>query len=181
MYAKRMSENSLLLRVAAQRWEFVSRRSRRPVSKDPVLCIWPPDPYVLEFAEQIAFDSALCVVAGRHNLEGWIVKTNAESLVPRDVHVDENHPLPNDVAEALNAMLTFGGHNEFLGGGEKEDAVRTLRSLAARTDGPTPAALEAFVTASGETSAGGVQRVRQWYEETLAGKRHRDIRGHLIQ
>jgi len=180
MYAKKMSENDPLLRTAAQRWEFVSRASRRPHGQGPVLCIWPPNPQVLELAEQLALDTALCVVAGSYDLVGWITKANAECLLPGYVDLVGAPLLPDDIVGSINSMLFFGGNNAFLGGGEKEYAIRILRLLAGREDRPSTADLEAYVVASGETSADGAQRVRQWYDEILAGKRHRDYRGRTI-
>lgn len=35
--------------------------------------------------------------------------------------------------------------------------------------------------ASGETHAKGIERARNWYQEILEGKRHRDYRGRLIE
>lgn len=181
MYAKKMSQNDPLLRAASHRWDFVSRASRRPHGQGPVLCIWPPNAQVLELGEQFALDNALCVVAGRYDIGGWIAKANAECLLPEYSTTVATPRLADDVADAINSMLLFGGNNDFLGGGEKEDAIRTLKSLIHRDDRPTPAVLEKYIVASGDTSAEGSQRIRRWYEEILDGKSHRDSRGRIIR
>lgn len=82
--------------------------------------------------------------------------------------------LPLDVRKSLDSMLFFGGHNGFVGGGEKEDAIRRLREIAHRSHRPSADLIEAYLLASGETHAKAAARARRWYEEISAGKQHRD-------
>jgi hypothetical protein len=179
MYAKKMTANRALLSQAASRWNFVSSRSQQPGRHGPVLAIWPPDAGVLEFAESMALDRALCVVAGNYDIAPWVRKSGASCLVQGWESV-EDEPLPRDVEEELDHMLSFDGHNGFIGAGGKEDAIRALRRIALRRDRPDPQAIEDYLTGSGETSAKGATRARSWYEEILAGKSHRDHGGRII-
>lgn len=179
MYAKSMAGNRPLLSQAASRWSFVSMRSQRPRGHGPVLAIWPPDARVLEFAESLALDRALCVVAGHYDITPWVKKSEATCLVD-GWDVEESTSLPEDVEEDLDHMLAFDGHNGFIGGGGKENTIRALQRIARRDDRPDPQAIEDYLTASGETSAKGAMRARRWYEEILHGKSHRDYRGRII-
>lgn len=182
MYAKQMMGNAPLLAQAAGRWEFVSprSRSRSPRGRGPILAIWPPDDRTLEFAEHLAFDSALCVISGRlHDISAWIRRTGARCLVDGFAATDAM-ALPEDIAKSLDHMLFFGGHNHFLGGGEKEDAIRRLREIARRRDAPTREAIEEYLRASDTTDGDGAQRAGKWYAEILEGKRHRDYAGRII-
>ncbi len=77
-------------------------------------------------------------------------------------------------------MLFLGGHNHFLGGGEKEDAIRRLRQIARRRDRPTREAIEEYLLASSKTDGDGARRAGRWYAEILEGKRHRDYAGRII-
>ena len=178
MYAKQMMGNRPLLAEAARRWEFVSPRSRShsglPRGRGPVLAIWPPDDKTVELAEQLAHGSALCVIPGSlMNLAPWIRGTGARCLIDGWA-AEAPKELPADLKESLDHMLFFGGHNQFLGGGEKEDAIRRLREIARRRDRPSRDALEEYLRESGKTHGNGVTRIGKWYEEILAGKRHRD-------
>jgi hypothetical protein len=180
MYAKSMVGNAPLLSQAAQRWEFVSPRSKRPLGNGPVLAIWPPDAGVLELAESMALDSALCVVAGRYDISPWARRAKAMCLVEGyETDLTEPSLLP-EVSSSLDAMLSFDGHNGFIGAGGKEDAIRRLQAIAGRPDRPSPQAIEDYLMSSGETSAKGAHRARQWYAEIIAGKRHRDYGGRVI-
>lgn len=80
----------------------------------------------------------------------------------------------------LDGMLLFDGHNGFIGAGGKEHAIQTLRRIAVLPDRPDPQAVEDYLYSSGQTHAKGASRARQWYEEILAGKGHRDYRGQSI-
>jgi hypothetical protein len=136
---------------------------------------------VLELAEMLALDSSLCVIAGfKYDISPWVEKANAVCLV--DGYEDEltAPALSREVRKLLDGMLSFDGHNGFVGGGGKEDAIRTLQTIAAMPDRPTPQAIGGYLMASGETDADGAERARRWYEEILAGKRHRDYRGRII-
>jgi hypothetical protein len=78
--------------------------------------------------------------------------------------------LPKEVADALDHMVAFDGHNGFVGAGGKEDAIRTLQRIAARDDRSDSQGIEDYLTASGETSADGVLRARRWYEQIPKGR-----------
>jgi hypothetical protein len=184
MYAKQMMGNRPLLGQAAGRWEFVSPRSRSqsgwPGGRGPVLAIWPPNDQTLELAEQLAFGSALCVISGfNYDISPWVRRTGARGLVEGFSSTDAPD-LPEDVKESLDHMLSFGGHNSFLGAGAKEDAIRRLREIARRRDRPTREAIEEHLRASVETDGDGAQRAGKWYEEILEGKRHLDYRRRTI-
>jgi hypothetical protein len=180
MYAALMKDNTPTLSQASNRWSFVSRRSQRPPGRGPVLAVWPPDAKVLEFAESLALRSALCVVSGEWDISPWVKKTGAKCLLPDYEDVPGGLELSQEVAGLLDGMLDFDGHNDFIGAGGKEHAIRALRRIAAERDRPEPQAVEDYLFASGQTHAKGAQRARQWYEEVLAGKRHRDNRGQVI-
>lgn len=180
MYAKSMVANAPLLSEAAIRWEFVSPRSRRPSGTGPVLAIWPPDSKVLELAERMALNSSLCVICGHYDISPWIRKANAVCLVEGYETGLTEPALPPEVISSLDAMLSFDAHNGFLGAGGKEDAIRRLQSIARSPDRPTPDAIEDYLSSRGETSAKGARRASRWYEEVLAGKRHRDYRARII-
>jgi hypothetical protein len=183
MYAKGMVRNAPLLEQAAGRWQFVSPRSSSPSrqGRGPVLAIWPPDDRTLELAEQLAFGTALCLIPGSLNhASAWIRRTNARCLVVGFAGPDAP-VLADDITKSLDHMLFFGGHNGFLGGGEKEDAIHRLVAIARRPDAPSRGAIEEYLRASGKTDGDGAQRVGKWYAEILDGKRHRDYAGRVIR
>ncbi|HEY3023789.1 MAG TPA: hypothetical protein VGK11_09155 [Actinomycetota bacterium] len=181
MYAKSMKDNTPTLSQASTRWSFVSQRSRaRPHGRGPVLAVWPPDSKVLEFAEELAWGSALCVVTGRWDISPWVGKSGAKCLLPGYEDQMVGPALSPEVAGLLDGMLTFDGHNGFIGAGGKEHAIHALRRIADEQDRPNPKAIEDYLLASGKTNANGAQRARKWYEEILGGKRHRDYRGKVI-
>lgn len=181
MFAKSMVGHRPLLARAASRWQFVSPRSERPRRYGPVLAIWPPDARVLEFAESLAIDRSLCVIAGHHDIRPWIQKAEARCVI-EDWKMDAgNERVPQEVADELDQMLMFDGHNGFVGAGGKEHAIQTLRRIAQLKNPPQPEAIEGHLVVSGDTSAKGATRARQWYEEILQGKRHRGYRGRLIE
>ena len=180
MYAKSMAGNSPMLGWAASRWEFVSPRSRRPSGRGPVLCIWPPDDRVLEFAEDLAFGTALCVIrAYVYDIAAWIERTDARPLA-QGYEDGEKPALSEEITRLLDSSLFFGGSNGFVGGGEKEHLITRLREIAARSDCPSAEEIADNMRASGETHAKGIERARKWYQEILEGKRHRDYRRRLI-
>jgi len=183
MYAKQMMGNRPLLAQAASRWDFISPRSRSsgwPRGKGPVLCIWPPDDKTLELAESLAFGSALCLIPGSlYDIAGWVARTQAQSLV-RDVVAPQVPAVPTEVREALDSLAFFGGHNAFLGGGDKERAIRVLHEIARRPDRPRRETIETYLRSSPEVHHEGAARIGKWYEEILSGKRHRDYRGRVI-
>ena len=180
MFAKSMIQNAPLLAQAAGRWEFVSPRSSRPRGQGPVLAVWPPDDRTLEFAETLAVGTALCVIPGSlFDISPWIRRSGAPCLVA-GFEAGEAANLPEDVTRSLDSMLFFGGHNGFVGGGEKEDAISRLRDIATRPDAPSREDIEEYLRASGSTHAKGVERVGKWYSDILEGRRHRDYRGRVI-
>jgi MFS family permease len=56
--------------------------------------------------------------------------------------------LPSEVTKSLDGMLSFGGHNSFVGAGEKEDVIHRLRKIAARHDSPSGQQIEDCLRAS---------------------------------
>ncbi len=181
LYAAKMANNSGLRR--ANQFTVVSSRSRNvPFNDDigAVLAIWP-DPKTVEFAEDLAFGSALCVVPNhRHDMGWWIAKTNATNLDDPNATPIALTTITPTVAEALDEIVDYGGHNRFVGSGEKEYAVRVLRALLAQGHEPTPAEVEDYLRASGETNVDGARRLREWWEAILAGRQLRDYRGRSI-
>lgn len=183
MYAKGMVRNAPLLEQAAGRWQFVSTRSSSPTRRErgPVLAIWPSNDRTLELAEQLALGTALCVIPGSiTDVSAWIRRTNAECLVA-GFAAAAGPVLAQEITESLDHLLFFGGHNGFLGGGEKEYAIRSLTEISQRRDAPSPDAVEEYLRASGETDGDGAQRAGKWYSEILEGKRHRDYAGRVIR
>lgn len=181
MHSKRMVRTTPLLAHAATRWDLISLRSRRRRGRGPVLAIWPPNDRVLELAEELAFESALCVVSGRLlDIAPWVRRTGAPCLVD-GFCVADAPSFPPEVTKSLDRMLFFGGHHSFLDTGEKEDAIDRLRAIAARPDAPTGPQIEDYLRASGATDAKGIQRAAQWYVEIVDGRRHRDHRGRVIK
>jgi hypothetical protein len=87
------------------------------------------------------------------------------------------------VTDLLDSMISFGGHNGFLNGADKEDAIPMLRIIARLPDRPNPGALEEYLLARKDVSRQhkGAARARKWYEEILAGKRHNGIGGRRIR
>ena len=180
MNAKLMMGNAPLLAEASRRWDFVSPRSRRPHGQGPVLAIYPADDRVLGFAESLAFGTALCVIPGTlYDVSAWIRRTGARCLVA-GFAPGAQPSLPPEITKSLDSMVFFGGHNGFLGGGEKEDAIRRLREIARRPDAPSRDAIEEYLRTSGDTKPSGIERACTWYAEILEGKRHRDYRGQII-
>jgi len=177
MNAALMRRNRPLLGSAP--WEIVSPRTQRSPGRGPVLAVWPAA-RTLELAERLAFGKALCVIAGTlFDIAPWIRRTGATCLVQGfDAPLAPN--LPAGVAESLDHVASFGGHNNFLGGGEKELTIRVLRAIARRPDAPSREAIEAHLLATGETEAKGAERAGRWYEEIQQGRRHRDYAGRII-
>jgi len=171
MYAKQMASS---LPAEASRWETVSRRSTRPHGRGPVLAIWPPDDRTLEFAETLALRTALCVIPGTLlDVSPWIRRTDARCLV-EGFAVEEAPSLPAEVTKSLDSMLFYGGHNNFVGGGEKENAIPPLREISRRSDAPSREQIENYLRASGKTGAKGIARIGKWYVEINDGRRHLD-------
>jgi hypothetical protein len=160
-------------------WGIVSKRSGPPGWRGPVLAIWP-SAKTLDFAEDLAIGSALCVIGGTtFDVSPWIRRTGAVCLV-NGYAVEPLANLPLDVSKSLDSMLSSGGHNGFLGAGEKESTIPILRRIAALAGAPSREELESHLRASGQTDADGATRAGQWYEEIRQGKRHRDYQGRTI-
>lgn len=171
MNAASMRHNRPLLGSAP--WDIVSTRSHRPYGSGPILAVWPVA-RTLELAEQLALRTALCVIPGTlFDLSPWIRRTGAKCLAD-GFAVDPGEELSTDVREELDHMLSFDGHNGFLGAGGKEYAIRTLRDISRRDDAPTSEAIEEYLAGSGETNAKGAARAAMWYDEIREGKRHLD-------
>jgi len=177
MNAALMRRNSTMLERAP--WDIVSPLTHRPHGVGPVLAVYPSDK-TLDFAEDLARGSALCVIGGTiFDVAPWVRRTGATCLV-EGFEVGAQTALPAEVTESLDHMLFFGGHNSFLGGGEKEDAIRRLHEIARRRDAPTREAIEEYLHSTGKTDSNGVRRAGRWYGEIQQGKRHRDYRGQII-
>lgn len=171
MNAASMRGNRPLL--ASAQWEIVSKRSRRPHGRGPVLAVWP-SARTLELAEQMAFRTALCVIAGTlFDVAPWIRRTEATCLAD-GYAVDATEAISGETRERLDHMLSFDGHNGFLGAGGKEYAIRTLREVARRPDAPTSEAIGEYLAGSGKTTAKAAARAARWYDEIRQGKRHLD-------
>ncbi len=123
----------------------------------------------------------MCVIAGRSDIAPWVRKTQAVCLVDGYEIGDPEENLSPEMCRRLDGMLSFDGHNGFIGAGGKEDAIQTLRAIAQMELRPPPEAIEAYLLSSGETSAEGANRGRRWYEEILAGKSHRDYAGRILR
>lgn len=177
MNAALMRRNRPLLGSAP--WDIVSPRTQRPRGQGPVLAVWPVA-RTLDLAEHLAFGTALCVVAGNlFDISPWIRRTGATCLVEGFKASPAVH-LANDVTDDLDHMASFGGHNNFLGGGDKELSIRVLRDIARRSDAPSREAIVEYLLSTGETEADGAERAGRWYEEIRQGKRHRDYGGRII-
>ena len=145
-----------------------------------MLAIWPPNDRVLEFAEELACGSALCVVSGHLlDIAPWVRRTGAPCLVDGFCVADAPTFSP-EVTKGLDRMLFFGGHHSFLDTGEKEDAVHRLHAIAARPDAPTGPQIVNYLRGSGATDAKGIKRAAQWYLEILEGRRHFDRQRRVI-
>lgn len=180
MYAKQMVDHRTLLGRAAQRWALHSTRSHRGWHRGPTVAVWPPNDATLELAENIAGDTGLCVIAGTlYDIGPWIERSAAQPLV-FGYEAPSIAGLPSQVRERLDGMLSFDGHNSFLGGGGKEDAITTLQDIARMSPRPTREDIEAYMRASGQTDGSGAERAGKWYGEILDGKRHFDYRRRVI-
>lgn len=111
---------------------------------------------------------------------GWIAYSGATNLTEPGSESDGLSRLDPSVADALDAVLFFGGHNSFVGAGEKDDAVRGLRAILATGQQPDPYDVEQYACASGKTDVAGARRLRDFYTKILAGKQLRDSRGRSI-
>lgn len=180
LHALKMVNNRKTLQ-AANRYQVVSQRSRGVGygDADAVLVIWP-NPSDLEFAEELAFGAPMCVIPYTHDITWWIVKHGARNLTAVDRAPAGLPGISDAVTDVLDQILQFGGHNSFVGAGEKEDAVAELRQMVAGGTRPSADAVEGYARASGETDIDGARRLRGFYDAILAGKQLRDYRGRSI-
>lgn len=180
LYARKMVSNRRTLGLA-DRYHVVSPRGHHIpyTSAGPVLAVWPTAE-TLELAQQLADGTALCVIPYRHDVTWWITRTGAINLLAPDQEPPKLAPLGSPVTDTLDSILQFGGHNSFVGGGEKEDAVQDLRAMLSDGHRPDPADIEAYARASGETDVEGARRLRGFYEKILDGRQLRDHRGRAI-
>lgn len=182
MNAKKMSGNNALLARLRGSFEFVSPQARYPSAQKPlaVLAIYPTND-TLDLAGQLALRGALCVIPGTiDDLTGWITRTRAVNLAAPTEEPPAMPTLPEEVRSELDRILFFGGHNGFLGGGEKERCFRGIREFERLPDTPAPEAVETYMLSTGKVRADGARRFRAWYEGALSGKRFKDCRGRYI-
>lgn len=178
--AKTMLNNRPMLAQASQ-YHVVSPRSRHipHTTAGRVLAIWP-SPETLELAQQLALDSALCVIPYRQSIDWWIARSGAVNLTDPEAEPAKLAQPEPAVAEMLDSILGFGGHNSFVGAYEKEESVQGLRTMVARGHRPDPQDLEEYARASGKTDIEGARRLSDLYDKVLAGKRLRNHRGRAI-
>jgi len=181
MNAKKMMDNRPSLRELATRFPFVSPQSRDAGSAPrAVLAVYPTNT-TLALAEALALDGALCVIPGTiDDVTSWIARSGATNLAFPEEAPPELPALSDIVRGELDSICRFGGHNEFLGGGEKERAIPGLRRIAAQSDRPSPEDIENYVLGTGDVGADGARRLRKWYEKLLQGRRFKDYRGRYI-
>jgi hypothetical protein len=180
MYAKQMMHNRPKLTEAAYRWPFHSPRSHAGWNLGPTIAVWPPDDQTLELAENVAGDTGLCVIPGQHYDAGpWIFRTGAHCLID-GWSAPAAPELDKEVTDRLDSILSFDGHNGFIGGGGKEHTISTLQEIARMRPHPTRDEIEGYLRASGETHEPGPERAGEWYEEILNGRRHLDYRRQVI-
>jgi hypothetical protein len=129
----------------------------------------------------MATRSALCVIPYlMTDVTAWIERTGAMPLV-EGFDAPVRQALAPEVEDELRHVVSFGGHNGFLGGGEKEIAIKAFHRIRRMSGAPSREALEDYLRATGEVDAKGVTRAGTWYEEVLDGKRHRDYRREKIR
>ena len=75
--------------------------------------------------------------------------------------------VPPPVSEVLDAIVGFGGHNQFVGAGEKAYSVGELRAMVAAGHRPAPQAVEDYLRE--RTREKGARRIRAWYETIIEG------------
>ena len=179
MNTLRMTENRPFLARASAPYNVVSPRARQRIGAAPrtgnvVLAIWPTHE-TLELAERLARDGSLCVVPGSlDNVSPWIRRTSAHALWDTGPPTDDTLQLDEPVRSVVDSIIDFDGHNDFLGAGGKEQAIRGLRAMIGNGHRPDPSAIENYVLARGTRSSKGARRLREWYEGLLQGRRFYD-------
>jgi hypothetical protein len=144
-----------------------------------VLAIWPNNT-ALELAQRLALDRALCVIPGTTDVSWWMRRTAAVNVrSPRELPLPLRR-LADGVEELLNSTIRFGGHNDFVGAGEKDDAVVCLRTVLAIAPALTSTQIEDFALESGGASVEGAARLAVWHRHLASGRRLRDHAGRAI-
>lgn len=82
-----------------------------------------------------------------------MARTGAINLADLDADPPAGVTVPKAVADELDSILFFGGHNGFLDGGEKALAIRGFKALIAGGVILDPDAVVAYAMQSGETDA----------------------------
>jgi hypothetical protein len=183
LYAKKMIQNRPSLAQAAHRFPVVSPQSHGGApyaGKHAVLAVWTHGK-TLDFAEECAHGGGLCVIPAKvEHIRPWISRTGAINLTDPEAPPEPMSQLAAQVKKLLDGTIAFDGHNGFLSGGGKEDAIDALRRIAAQDERPASVDLENYVRSTGEVDAEGAARLRQWYEGVLQGRGFRDYRGRPI-
>jgi hypothetical protein len=180
--AVKMTQNRRRLAEMAQRFPVRSPQARYAPGDPPhaVLAVWPTVK-TLEFAERLAWEGALCVIPNTlDDMSTWIARAQALNLTDPAAPPIAGPVLIEDARRALDGTLEFDGHNSFLGGGGKDDAIRTLRRVASMSPRPSAEDIEAHALASGKTDYDGAARLSAWYRRILQGGYFRGERGERI-
>ena len=174
-----MTENRPSLAQASAPHTVISPRARQRIGAarrtgNAVLAIWPTHE-TLELAEGLARDGSLCVIPGSvDDVSHWIQRTSAHALWDVAPPNDDALRIDEPVRSVIDSIIAFDGHNNFLGAGGKERAIRRLRIMIGDGHRPDPSALENYVLARGTRSFKGARRLREWYEGLLQGRRFYD-------
>jgi hypothetical protein len=149
--------------------------------RNAVLAIWPTT-RTLDLAEGLALDGSLCVIPGTiDDVRPWMLRTSAKNLWAPHGELEPMPELAEEVRRVLDSIISFDGHNDFIGAGGKETSIARLRALVRDGYRPDAQDLENYVLASGGTrSHKGAQRLREWYQGILDGRRFRDRGGRPI-
>jgi hypothetical protein len=155
-------------------------RNRSWGGSHAVLAVWPA-PQALEVAEEMAApEGGLCVVPNsRDEMASWMRRTGAVDLTNPNAEPGSLEISPA-VKEALDSIIAFDGHNDFISPEGKEYTIRWLRELIASGHRPNPADVEAYALQTGETDHTGAANLRRYYEGILSGRSFRDYRGRRI-
>jgi hypothetical protein len=158
-----------------------TRNDRITRSRNAVLAVWPVQ-RTLDFADGLALGGSLCVIPGTiDDMKPWVARTAAQNLWEPDAPPEAMAKLPEEVRSVLDHIITFDGHNNFIGAGGKENSIRHLRALVRDGYRLDPLDIENYVLASGRIrSHEGAKHIREWYEGILAGKSFRDYAGRRI-
>lgn len=173
MNAAKMVHHAPLLSRAASQVTVVSPQSRNHPHGTPcwVLAVWPTEG-TLALGEEFAHGGGLCVIPGSiGGADSWILARQPEVLGGHDMDMP-TISISEEAIKTLKLIDGFDGHNDFVGGGGKEYAIRGLREFQQKGE-LDPDAIHAWLLANGECSAKGADRMRQWAREILQGRKHR--------